>query len=151
MYDHIFYVLIISFRIILSAAFVSVFSCLDLMVHWYFWYVWFFLSVTVILTHRTYRVDAKKAWYMYINNNNSQFWNREESKLYMMSFVTAKWRQWCIRQCNIVFTLERCLNTCNLCDTVQLLAEICQCNGGKLEVAEGFKCVFVVYCVLESK
>ena len=24
-------------------------------------------------------------------------------------------------------------------------------NGGKLEEAEDFKCVFVVYCVLESK
>ena len=24
-----------------------------------------------------------------------------------------------------------------------------QCNGGKLEEAEDFKCVFVVYCVLE--
>ena len=22
-----------------------------------------------------------------------------------------------------------------------------QCNGGKLEEAEGFKCVFIVYCV----
>ena len=37
----------------------------------------------------------------------------------------------------------------NVCDTVQLLAEIIQCNGGKLEEAEDFKCVFVVYCVLE--
>ena len=26
-----------------------------------------------------------------------------------------------------------------------------QCNGGKLEEAEDFKCVFVVYCVLELK
>ena len=26
-----------------------------------------------------------------------------------------------------------------------------QCNGGKLEEAEDFKCVFVAYCVLESK
>ena len=38
----------------------------------------------------------------------------------------------------------------NVCDTVQLLAGILQCNGGKLEEAEDFKCVFVVYCVLES-
>ena len=30
----------------------------------------------------------------------------------------------------------------NLCDTVQLLAGILQCNGGKLEEAEDFKCVF---------
>ena len=26
-----------------------------------------------------------------------------------------------------------------------------QCNGGKWEEAEDFECVFVVYCVLESK
>ena len=26
-----------------------------------------------------------------------------------------------------------------------------QCNGGKLEKTEDFECVFVVYCVLESK
>ena len=26
-----------------------------------------------------------------------------------------------------------------------------QCNGGKLEEAEDFECVFVIYCVLESK
>ena len=25
------------------------------------------------------------------------------------------------------------------------------CNGGKFEEAEDFKCVFIVYCVLESK
>ena len=28
---------------------------------------------------------------------------------------------------------------------------VLQCNGGKLEEAEDFECVFVVYCVLESK
>ena len=32
-----------------------------------------------------------------------------------------------------------------------LLAGVLQYNGGKLEKAEGFECVFVVYCVLESK
>ena len=37
----------------------------------------------------------------------------------------------------------------NVCVTVQLLAGILQCNGGKFEEAEDFKCVFVVYCVLE--
>ena len=26
-----------------------------------------------------------------------------------------------------------------------------QCNGGKLGEAEDYECVFVVYCVLESK
>ena len=38
-----------------------------------------------------------------------------------------------------------------VCDTVQPLAGFLQCNGGKLVEAEDFKCVFVVYCVLESK
>ena len=38
----------------------------------------------------------------------------------------------------------------NVCDTVQLFAGFLQCNGRKLEEAEDFKCVFVVYCVLES-
>ena len=36
----------------------------------------------------------------------------------------------------------------NLCDTRQLFAGFLQCNGGKLEEAEVFKCVFVVYSVL---
>ena len=49
-------------------------------------------------------------------------------------------------------SLNNVTNTCkHICDTVQLLAMILQCNGGKLEEAEDFECVFVVYCVLESK
>ena len=39
----------------------------------------------------------------------------------------------------------------NVCDTLQLLAVFLQCNGGKLEEAEDFKCVFVIYCLLEWK
>ena len=39
----------------------------------------------------------------------------------------------------------------NICDTVQLLTGFPQCNGGKLEEAEDFKCIFVVYCVFELK
>ena len=39
----------------------------------------------------------------------------------------------------------------NVCDVVKVLAGVLQCNCGKLEEAEDFKCVFVVYCVLESK
>ena len=31
-----------------------------------------------------------------------------------------------------------------VCDTVQLLSGFLQCNGGKLDEAEDFKCVFVV-------
>ena len=48
-------------------------------------------------------------------------------------------------------SLKDIKNTCNICNTVQLLEGIIQCNGVKLEEAEDFKCVFVVYCVLESK
>ena len=39
----------------------------------------------------------------------------------------------------------------NICDTVQLLAGFPQYNGGRLGEAENFKCIFVVYCVLELK
>ena len=57
-----------------------------------------------------------------------------------------------VRRCNIIFTLERCYKyNVNVCDTVQLLAGILQWDCGKLAEAEDFKCVFVVYCVLESK
>ena len=37
----------------------------------------------------------------------------------------------------------------NICNTVQLLVGFPQCNGRKLEEAEDFKSIFVVYCVLE--
>ena len=47
--------------------------------------------------------------------------------------------------------LKDVTNTCNICNTFQLFEGIIQCNGVKLEEAEDFKCVFVVYCVLESK
>ena len=39
----------------------------------------------------------------------------------------------------------------NLYATIQLLAGFPQCNGDKLEKAEDFKRIFVIYCVLESK
>ena len=39
----------------------------------------------------------------------------------------------------------------NVCAKVQLFAGILQYNGEKLKEAEVFKCVFVVYCVLEYK
>ena len=52
-----------------------------------------------------------------------------------------------VRRCNVA-TLQISVNVCN---TVQLLAGFLQCNGGKLEEAKDFKCVFIIYCVLESK
>ena len=36
-------------------------------------------------------------------------------------------------------------------DFTIVLAGVLQCNGGELEEAEDFECIFVVYCVLESK
>ena len=39
----------------------------------------------------------------------------------------------------------------NVCDVVKESARFLQYNGGKLEEAEDFECVFGVYCVLESK
>ena len=39
----------------------------------------------------------------------------------------------------------------NECDIVYVMIGVLQCNSGKLEEPENFKCVFVVYCVLESK
>ena len=33
----------------------------------------------------------------------------------------------------------------NECNVVLVLVRVLQCNGGKLEEAEDFKCVFVVY------
>ena len=36
----------------------------------------------------------------------------------------------------------------NICNTVKLLAGFAQCNGGKLEKVEDFKCVFrLLLCV----
>ena len=35
----------------------------------------------------------------------------------------------------------------NVCDIVLVLAGVLQCNGRKLEEAEDFKCVFVIYFV----
>ena len=41
--------------------------------------------------------------------------------------------------------------TCNCMRRSLSIGGVLQCNGGKLEEAEDFECVFVVYCVLESK
>ena len=39
----------------------------------------------------------------------------------------------------------------NVCETVRRLAGFLQCNGVKLQEAEDFKSVFIVYCEFESK
>ena len=57
----------------------------------------------------------------------------------MASFVISFWG------------LKDVTNTCKSMQNSQTIAEFLQCNDGKLEEDEDFKCVFVVYCVLESK
>ena len=47
--------------------------------------------------------------------------------------------------------LERREKYVNVCETVKLLGGILQCNGKKLEEAEDLKCVFLIFCVLETK
>ena len=42
-------------------------------------------------------------------------------------------------------------NTCKRMRRCLVLAGVLQCKGGKLEEAEDFKFVFVVYCALKSK
>ena len=51
-----------------------------------------------------------------------------------------------VRWYNIVFMLKMLQIHINVCDTVQLLVWFLQCNGRKLEEAEDFKSVFIVYC-----
>ena len=48
--------------------------------------------------------------------------------------------------------LERRDKYVNVCDTVKLLGGgILQCNGEKWEEAKDLKCVFLIFCVLETK
>ena len=47
--------------------------------------------------------------------------------------------------------LKNVTNTCKRMRRSLSTAGVLQCNGGKLEEAEDFKYVFVVYFVLESK
>ena len=46
--------------------------------------------------------------------------------------------------------LKDVTNTCKRMRHSPTVGRI-SCNGGKLEEAENFKCVFLVYCVLELK
>ena len=50
----------------------------------------------------------------------------------------------------LFLSLKDVTNTCKR-NLVYVLAGVLQCNGDKMEEAEDFKCVFVVYYVLESK
>ena len=55
-----------------------------------------------------------------------------------------------IRWCNIVLALERCYKYMSAnAKKSNYIAKFLQCKGGKLEEAEDFKYVFVVYRVFE--
>ena len=47
--------------------------------------------------------------------------------------------------------LKHVTNTCKHMEHSPTIGGFLQCNVGKLEEAEDFKCVFIIYCVLESK
>ena len=50
------------------------------------------------------------------------------------------------------FNARKTLKThVKVCETVRRLAGFLQCYGGKMEEAEDFKSVSIVYCVFESK
>ena len=56
------------------------------------------------------------------------------------------------RRCNVVVALERRYIFMKTYATQsKYRRDFFQCNDGKLEEAEDFNCVFVVYSVLESK
>ena len=59
-----------------------------------------------------------------------------------------------VRRFYVDFTLKGVTNTCKRMRrslSIGGSAWVYICNGGKLEKAEDFKCIFVVYFVLESK
>ena len=81
----------------------------------------------------------------------SQFWKHEESADKLTLIVLQIDVSNGIRRETSFYTRKMLQIHVNICNTFQLLAGIIQCNSWKLEEAEDFKCVFVVYCVLESK
>ena len=70
----------------------------------------------------------------------------------MTSFVTVNDVSHVVRRCIVVFYPGKTLQIhVDICDTFQLLVRFPQCNVRKQEEAGEFKCIFVVYSVLESK
>ena len=102
-----------------------------------------------ILTHLAYRANAKK----HVISNGIVTVLKAHGKhaladvncyCKMMSVVALEDVKLFLRLKDVTYHV-------NVCDTVQLLAKFIQRNDRKLEEAEEFKCVFVVYCVLELK
>ena len=63
----------------------------------------------------------------------------------MTSFMALDGATSFLRLKDVTITCKRMQRSLNIG------AGVLQCSGGKLEEAEDFECVFVVYCVLESK
>ena len=83
-----------------------------------------------------------------ISNNNSQFRKCVLADVICCGKVTS------FKALDGVTSFKRLKNVkihVNKCNIVKVLAGALQCNGGKLEEAEYFKCVSFVYCVLETK
>ena len=51
----------------------------------------------------------------------------------------------------LLLRLKEVTSTCKRMRRSLSIGGVLPCNGGKLEEAEDFECVFAVYCVLESK
>ena len=47
----------------------------------------------------------------------------------------------------LFWRLKDVTNTCQPMQKSPIIPEFLQCNGGKVEEAEDFKCVLIVYCV----
>ena len=72
----------------------------------------------------------------------------------MLADVICYWKMTSFMMLDGVTSFLRLKNVTNTCKRMRCslsIGGVLQCNGGKLEEAEDFKCVFVVYFVLESK
>ena len=58
---------------------------------------------------------------------------------YLTSIANAKWRRF-----NIALYFEYVTNTCKRMQNSSIIPGFLQCNAGKMEEAEDFKCDFVV-------
>ena len=67
----------------------------------------------------------------------------------MLADVKCYWKMKSFMALDGVTSFLRLKNVSNTHKLMRRSLRILQCNGGKLEEAEDFQCVFVVYCVLE--
>ena len=100
-----------------------------------------------IQTHLAYRVNVKKK-VIYQTIIHSFESARTEHRVICYCKMTSVMA---LDGVTLFLYLKDVTNSSKRMRPVQLLAGILQSNGGKLEEAEDFKYVFVVYCMLESK